>query len=61
MGLGFLQADHPTQLVQHRSPTAGSRFITFEVDEVGPIVERLLAAGAMSTSRYVMSRGVSVI
>ena len=45
MGLGFLQADHPTQLAQHRSPTAGSRFITFEVDEVDPIAERLLAAG----------------
>ncbi|HET9547982.1 MAG TPA: VOC family protein [Desertimonas sp.] len=45
MGLGFLQADHPTQLAQHRSPTAGSRFITFEVDEVGPIAERLMAAG----------------
>ena len=45
MGLGFLQADHATQPAHHRAATAGSRFITFEVDVVDPIAERLLAAG----------------
>ena len=45
MGLGFLEADHPTQLAHHRTPTTGARFITFEVDEVDPIAARLVAAG----------------
>ena len=45
MGLGFLQAGHPTQPAHHRQPTAGSRFVTFEVDDVDPIATRLVAAG----------------
>ena len=45
MGLGFLQADHPTQPERHRQRTAGCRFITFEVDAVDPIAERLVASG----------------
>ena len=45
MGLGFMQAGHPTQPARHRQPTSGSRFITFEVDDVDPIATRLLAAG----------------
>jgi catechol 2,3-dioxygenase-like lactoylglutathione lyase family enzyme len=45
MGLGFLQAGHPTQPTHHRQPTAGSRFVTFEVDDVDPIATRLVSAG----------------
>jgi catechol 2,3-dioxygenase-like lactoylglutathione lyase family enzyme len=45
MGLGFLQAGHPTQPAHHRQLTAGSRFITFEVDNVDPIATRLMSAG----------------
>jgi catechol 2,3-dioxygenase-like lactoylglutathione lyase family enzyme len=45
MGLGFLQAGHPTQPDHHGEPTSGSRFVTFEVDDVDPIAERLVAAG----------------
>ena len=45
MGLGFLLAGHPTQPTHHRQPTAGSRFITFEVDDVDPIATRLVSAG----------------
>ncbi|MGH8775421.1 MAG: VOC family protein [Jiangellaceae bacterium] len=45
MGLGFLRADHPTQPAHHRQATAGSRFVTFEVDDVDTIAARLVAAG----------------
>ena len=45
MGLGFLQAGHPTQPERHWTPTSGSRFVTFEVDDVDPIAARLVAAG----------------
>lgn len=44
-GIGFLETDHPTQPEHHRQATAGNRFVTFEVDDVDPVAERLLAAG----------------
>ncbi len=61
MGLGFLQAGHPTQPAHHRQPTSGSRFVTFEVDDVDPIAD---AAGVCRARRRraaaATSRGASV-
>jgi catechol 2,3-dioxygenase-like lactoylglutathione lyase family enzyme len=45
IGIGFLQADHPTQPAHHQRAVEGGRFVTLEVDDVDPIAARLLAAG----------------
>lgn len=44
-GIGFLETDHPTQPEHHRQATSGNRFVTFEVDDVDPIAERLVHSG----------------
>jgi catechol 2,3-dioxygenase-like lactoylglutathione lyase family enzyme len=44
-GIGFLQADHPTQPAHHREAVSGTRFVTLEVPDVDPIAQRLVAAG----------------